>query len=297
MCSRAQPPAKILKLSDEEIGFPTPGPIISMPDTTLPAFVETDEDGIFPVSVDSLSHLQERRDEWELRFQPQVQPPLTDQEYALRTLEEAYELAQAAGVTLPQAEAQLYRTYSRPVGEVPQEAADLFLNLLGVACRFNFSLSDVALSTFDKIDTPEFTTTIANRQSAKRESLSSWESKLADRFRFIDRAPTLQWDPNAPSPADYPDDFSNAPHSITSLRADRQRDSSLWTPRDVLIEALRDLDSGKISAEALIVIYSNMTSSEPGAYKSMPNHYTLLGMLTAVIGTYTNTNCFMTEED
>lgn len=51
------------------------------------------------------------------------------------------------------------------------------------------------------------------------------------------------------------DDFKDHPKSITEIKAERSDRSSDWTPRDVLIASLRDLDSGLIKPDALIVMW------------------------------------------
>src|ERR1700722_5234721 len=69
---------------------------------------------------------------------------LDPQERALRFLEEAMELAQAAGTTGAQAAALLERTWSRPPGLIPQEAAQVQLTLELVAEVLRVDLDDVA---------------------------------------------------------------------------------------------------------------------------------------------------------
>lgn len=51
-------------------------------------------------------------------------------------------------------------------------------------------------------------------------------------------------------------DFSKTPVSIGELRADKERRASMWTPRECLIAALRDIDSGKIKPDVLFIGFS-----------------------------------------
>lgn len=51
------------------------------------------------------------------------------------------------------------------------------------------------------------------------------------------------------------DDFKDAPVSIAEHRAQKAADGSIWTPRDALIELLRDIDSGKIDVKSLFMGY------------------------------------------
>lgn len=51
------------------------------------------------------------------------------------------------------------------------------------------------------------------------------------------------------------DDFSQYPESLGERRSAEESNGALWTPRDALIAMLRDIDSGRISPDALIVCY------------------------------------------
>lgn len=50
------------------------------------------------------------------------------------------------------------------------------------------------------------------------------------------------------------DDFSKAPLTITELRAKRSGNAEDWTPRDALVHVLRQIDSGELVADDVIVI-------------------------------------------
>lgn len=49
-------------------------------------------------------------------------------------------------------------------------------------------------------------------------------------------------------------DFSTHPPTIGELRCDRSGNANDWTPRDALIKALRDLDSGDWKPNKLCII-------------------------------------------
>jgi hypothetical protein len=53
-----------------------------------------------------------------------------------------------------------------------------------------------------------------------------------------------------------PENFSNAPTSIAELRAHKAEDARKWTPRDVLVSLLRDIDKGEIAPDQLVVCMS-----------------------------------------
>lgn len=50
-------------------------------------------------------------------------------------------------------------------------------------------------------------------------------------------------------------DFSGHPVSLGERRAEREMDCSKWSPRDLLISMLREIDSGEIQPDAMIVAY------------------------------------------
>lgn len=51
------------------------------------------------------------------------------------------------------------------------------------------------------------------------------------------------------------DNYADAPKSIGELRADKEGDMSKWTPRDVLVSLLRDIDSGVVDPFELVVCF------------------------------------------
>lgn len=66
--------------------------------------------------------------------------------------------------------------------------------------------------------------------------------------------------------------FAQYPVSIAEAKASAKKDGSLWTPRDALISALRDLDSGEIVPEQLIILYLKPTVNQDiGIYNCTPN--------------------------
>lgn len=77
------------------------------------------------------------------------------------------------------------------------------------------------------------------------------------------------------------DDYSNHPPSITEIKSDKTRDGSKWTPRDALIALLRDIDSGKASPDAMIIICGKYEENRTftSYYQSTKNVYETLGLL------------------
>jgi hypothetical protein len=49
-------------------------------------------------------------------------------------------------------------------------------------------------------------------------------------------------------------DFSKYPISLAERQARKSVDGSLWSPRDALIAALREIDSGQLDPSELIII-------------------------------------------
>lgn len=51
------------------------------------------------------------------------------------------------------------------------------------------------------------------------------------------------------------DDFSDHPKTIGELQRERSASCDVGKPRDILIEMLRDIDSGKANPSALVICY------------------------------------------
>lgn len=77
------------------------------------------------------------------------------------------------------------------------------------------------------------------------------------------------------------DDFSKMPESIAEIKANRASKASLWTPRDALISALRDVDSGKLNPFVAFIVLGNSDPETSGTYTSFfvagKNNYEIVG--------------------
>ena len=77
------------------------------------------------------------------------------------------------------------------------------------------------------------------------------------------------------------DNFKDAPPSVTEIKAARSRDGTKWTPRDVLIHLLRDIDNG-MKVDALVCFYrvEKDDGKRDTCYtQSSPDNWTLLGLV------------------
>lgn len=80
------------------------------------------------------------------------------------------------------------------------------------------------------------------------------------------------------------EDFANHPKSLAEVRSEKDEDCTLWTPRDVLISLLREIDSGELKTDAMIVSYREVVDKEKKIYKtrfsqSAPDNHIGLGLL------------------
>lgn len=67
------------------------------------------------------------------------------------------------------------------------------------------------------------------------------------------------------------DNYSDHPKSIAEIRSDATQDAKDWTPRDVLIDLLRQIDGGELKPDALLVVYSKPDEIRPGFSLSSPS--------------------------
>ncbi len=81
-------------------------------------------------------------------------------------------------------------------------------------------------------------------------------------------------------------DYKDHPPSVTELRSEKTNDAADWTPRDVLITALRDIDSGEQEPTCLVVIMGMIDKSAivmPLSYVSSPNKFVTAGLLSIAL--------------
>ena len=57
-------------------------------------------------------------------------------------------------------------------------------------------------------------------------------------------------------------DFSDIPQSISEIRASKERNGSLWTARDALIDTLRCIDKGEADPAEMFIAYHDKKSGE-----------------------------------
>ena len=84
------------------------------------------------------------------------------------------------------------------------------------------------------------------------------------------------------SPVSEVVDFAEAPLSLAEARASRSQRASDWTPRDALIELLRQIDRGDFKVDQLVMAY-RLTEPDGGTRTTfsaaVPDLLTSLGLL------------------
>lgn len=78
--------------------------------------------------------------------------------------------------------------------------------------------------------------------------------------------------------------YSNYPLSITEIKA---KTGAEWTPRDALISALRDLDSGELKMNRIVIICGDIRpngNTKTTYYQSTQNRYEFFGMVEELKG-------------
>lgn len=78
-------------------------------------------------------------------------------------------------------------------------------------------------------------------------------------------------------------DFKDHPKSITEIKALKSHSGADWTPRDALIAALRDMDSGDLKPKTLIICCDNGEPIDDKIttryYNSSPTRVETIGIL------------------
>lgn len=80
------------------------------------------------------------------------------------------------------------------------------------------------------------------------------------------------------------DSFKDYPLSIGELRSEKTGGGSDWTPRDALIDVLRDIDSGTLDLDVVVIVMRQRSSGEHRVCNAnyriaSPDHHTTLGVL------------------
>lgn len=89
---------------------------------------------------------------------------------AYRVLEEANELAQAAGLSEEDAIRQVRYTFARPAGTVREELPQVLVNLAYMAVGAEEDLQDLSLAELERISTPEIKAKIFAKQQFKKDN-------------------------------------------------------------------------------------------------------------------------------
>lgn len=80
---------------------------------------------------------------------------------------------------------------------------------------------------------------------------------------------------------ELPGNFADYPLSMTEIKAEREGDMRIWTPRDVLIDLLRRIDSGDLVTDAMVVSFRRVDGDDYYTNFAMasPDLHTSLGLL------------------
>jgi hypothetical protein len=77
------------------------------------------------------------------------------------------------------------------------------------------------------------------------------------------------------------DDFSTAPVSVAESRADRDADAGKWTPRDVLVQLLREIDRGETKVDVVFLALGERldgNDTRTGFRCAGPDHWIIAGV-------------------
>lgn len=77
------------------------------------------------------------------------------------------------------------------------------------------------------------------------------------------------------------DTYADYPQSVNELRCARSGNAADWSPREILIQLLREIDAGRLKPEAFVAVYRE---KREGGYwtdfcSSCPDSQVMLGLL------------------
>lgn len=77
------------------------------------------------------------------------------------------------------------------------------------------------------------------------------------------------------------DNYADYPRSVNELRSARSGSAADWSPREILIQLLREIDAGRLHPEAMVVVHRQ--KKDDGYWtdfcSSCPDQMVLIGML------------------
>jgi NTP pyrophosphatase (non-canonical NTP hydrolase) len=98
-------------------------------------------------------------------------------ERALRVLEEALELAQAAGVTSTEIVTVAEHVWSRPVGEIRQEHAGVLVSLLASATANGIDLEDAVVDEIERINAVPLAKILEKQRLKNRAGITKYKKE------------------------------------------------------------------------------------------------------------------------
>jgi hypothetical protein len=77
------------------------------------------------------------------------------------------------------------------------------------------------------------------------------------------------------------DSYANYPRSVNELRSHRSGNAADWSPREMLISLLRDMDSGRIKPESMVVAFRERldTGYRTDFHAACPDATVMTGLL------------------
>lgn len=75
--------------------------------------------------------------------------------------------------------------------------------------------------------------------------------------------------------------YANYPFSVSEMRSRKSGDASDWSPRDMLISVLRDIDTGVLNPESMVIVFRKRRGSgyKTDFYAACPDLTVMTGLL------------------
>lgn len=174
-------------------------------------------------------------------------------------------------------------------------------NWLGFAVRVRNHIRDYVLPQYGDNTAPDLAYTADDCIKHAQRYLARFGRQSRDGEELLDLMKAAHWiqiahdklaegyrlpDPHPKQIAEV-ENYADHPKSISEVKSDKAKNGALWTPRDAIIDLLRDIDSGKEKPSDIVICFREVVDVDNGKVRTgfrnaAKDYHVSLGLLDAV---------------